>query len=312
MPEALSVIDATFYNTPGFLLVTLGVLVSIRFAGFPDLTVDGSFTIGAALYALTVVKTDAVLLAYALAAFGGAIGGALTSAVNQAFGIGKIISSVLVMLLLILGAPYLTGGSTVGLLTHKSMVSRLGELDAALTKAVFGAVPFSLHLLQTSFYATLCGIMIWVSYWFFRSAPGIEIRYLGSAKTPTLLPARKRTRAQFIGLMSGNALVALGGGIEAERGGGFHQNMGIGVILIGLAILVLGESLLKSSVRRDQLHVGENLLAIVFGALTYALGVQLLLALDLSSVDVRLATTLFLLVMLAYASRRHPNSARLF
>jgi len=312
MVDTLSIIDSALYNTPGFLLVALGVLISIRFAGFPDLTVDGSYTIGAALYALTIKATGAVGPAYLLAMLGGAVAGAMTAGINQFLGIGKIISSVLVMLLLILVVPYLTGGSTIGLLTHQSLIAQIAAIDTNLTRTLLGQVPFSLHILLTTFLFAICAIALSATYYFFKRKPGIEVRYIGSAKNPTLLPKSRRVRAQFIGLMLGNSIIALGGSIEAERAGGFHQNMGLGIILVALAILILGESLLKSRAFRDQLYVGESMAAVAIGAIVYAVGVQVLLALNIAAVDVRLATTLFLLVMLAYASRRHPNSGRLF
>ena len=312
MANVISIFDSAVYNTPSFLLITLGVLISIRFAGFPDLTVDGSYTIGAALYAVTLKSTGTVAVAYLFALCAGACAGAMTASVNQFLGIGKIISSVLVMILLILIAPYLTGGSTIGLLTQQSIISRLAAIDADFTRTVLGPVPFSLHVLVSLFFLALCAGCILAAYLFFRSKQGIEIRYLGSAQNPTLLAKSRRVRAQFLGLIFGNSVIALGGAIEAERAGGFHQNMGIGIILVALAILVLGESLLKSRVFRDQLYVGESMVAIVTGAIVYTLGVQLVLALDIAAVDVRLATTVFLLLMLAYASRRHPNSGRLF
>jgi len=67
MANVISILDSAVYNTPSFLLITLGVLISIRFAGFPDLTVDGSYTIGAALYAVTLKSTGTVAVAYLFA-----------------------------------------------------------------------------------------------------------------------------------------------------------------------------------------------------------------------------------------------------
>ena len=127
-----------------------------------------------------------------------------------------------------------------------------------------------------------------------------------------ILTGRQQKYLMFFGLSLGNSLVGLGGAVEAERSGGFSQNMGLGVILISLACLVLGESILKTVVRRDQLLVREYLLAVFLGVVGYSLVLKLLLFAGLTFLDVRLTTTLFLLVLLAIAARYHPSTGRLF
>lgn len=305
-------LDSTLHNSTGFVFVVLGILISIRFTGFPDLTVDGSFTFGAALYAVGVQLHQPVILCLAVASIGGALGGVLTASVNRLCRIGQIISSILVMLFLVTIVPYITGGSTVGLLQEHHWLARVQHWDLAFTRSIWPEADFSLHPLFIAVAALLAAALILGTWWFFRTRLGVQIRYLGSATAPSLLSMFRQHALVFLGLAFGNGLVALGGAIEAERKGGFSQNMGLGVILIGLACLVLGESAIKTFVRRDHLHVGEYMLSAVLGVLAYSLVLQLLLLLGLTFLDVRLTTTVFLLLLLAIAARRHPNTARLF
>ena len=112
--------------------------------------------------------------------------------------------------------------------------------------------------------------------------------------------------------MSGNALVAIGGAVETQRRGGFTNNMGTGMLLVGLAVLILGEALIKSIRRREYLQLREYIWAVLVGCAVYAAGVQALLALQLQFVDIRLLTALLLLVLLGFAGRVHSSSTRLF
>src|SRR5690348_5756010 len=112
--DVLIFTDSSIFNSTGLLFVVLGVVTSIRMSGFPDLTIDGSFTIGAALYSVLLVEGGTTPLALLVAAFGGALGGLLTWTINDQLGVGKVVSGVLSMIILVLSAPYISGGSTKG------------------------------------------------------------------------------------------------------------------------------------------------------------------------------------------------------
>jgi putative ABC transport system permease protein len=114
------------------------------------------------------------------------------------------------------------------------------------------------------------------------------------------------------GLMIGNALIACGGAIEAERSGGFSQHMGTGIILIGIAVLVLGESLMKSFIRRTNLYLRQYLAACIVGVFAYSFVIQAILSASSAFVDIRLLSTLVLIVVLAYAAYFHSNARELF
>ena len=147
---------------------------------------------------------------------------------------------------------------------------------------------------------------------FFGTQLGLAIRYSGAAKFPGLLAPVMRRHLLFVGLGLGNSLVALGGALEAERNGGFSQSMGIGAILVGLATLTLGESVIKARRHRDNLSLAENVAAVALGILIYSFSLQLLLALGVTFLDVRLTSALLLLGMLAWSGRHHSSAGKLF
>ena len=306
------VTDSVIFNSTGLLFVVLGVFVLIRMAGFPDLTVDGSFTMGAALYSVLLFGGWGTPLGLLIAGVGGAAGGLMTWAINDRLGVGKVVSSVLSMIILILSAPYVSGGSTKSLLNVVSIHSRIDGLDASLSEALIGGQPYQAHIIFTLVWLTCFAITGAVVLRALKTRPGLRLRYLGSAASPTLLPKSERRLLLLVALMGGNALIAIGGAIEAQRRGGYTNNMGIGMLLVALAILILGEALIKSIRKRDYLKLSEYAAAVVLGTIVYCAGIQLLLALRIDFVDLRLLTAFFLLILLGIAGRAHSSSTKLF
>jgi putative tryptophan/tyrosine transport system permease protein len=306
------VADSVIFNSTGLLFVVLGVFILIRMAGFPDLTVDGSFTIGAALYSVFLFGGWGTPLALLMAGVGGATGGFLTWTINTRLGVGRVVSSVLSMIILILSAPYVSGGSTKSLLNVVSIHSKIDTLDAELSQAIIGNQPYQAHIVFSLVWLTCFAIIGAVVLFILKTRSGLRLRYLGSAASPTLISKPEQQWLLLIALMSGNALIAIGGAIEAQRRGGYTNNMGLGILLVALAILILGEALIKLIRRRDYLRLLEYATAVVLGTIVYCAGIQILLALRIDFVDLRLLTALFLLILLGIAGRAHSSSTKLF
>jgi len=310
--EFAFVIDATLYNFSGLIFVVLGVFVLIRVSGYPDLTIDGSFTIGAVLYSVTAYTSSSALLALFIAVLGGAAAGALTWAINVKLGIGKVISSVLSMIILILLAPYISGGSSRSLLNSESGFAMISSLDEKISRYLLPDVSFQLHLVFNTVCMLLLGVILFGLAVFFRSKIGLKLRYIGGAEQPNLVNDKSRYYLLALGLVLGNGLVALGGAIEAERRAGYTNNMGVGTILIGLTVLILGESIVKARTNSRFLTVNGYFTGLVLGTLIYAFGIQIILQMGFNFVDLRLLSAIFLLVILAMANRKNSSSNELF
>jgi putative ABC transport system permease protein len=310
--SCFSVVDAALYNASGLLFVVLGVFILVRAAGFPDLTVDGSFTVGAVLYSVVLVNGHSTILAISMALLGGALAGLVTWTINSVFGVGMVISGVLSMIIFLLSAPYISGGSTKSLLNIISVNTWIAQEDAAFTASLFGASIPSGHFVFNGIVFTIFSAVLGLVLWILKSRLGLRLRYVGSAQSPVLVPKLERKVLMLLALMGGNALVAAGGAVEAERRGGYTNNMGVGILLVALSILVLGEAMIKSLRKRDYLHLSEHTTGILIGTIVYVMGIQVLLLLHLDFLDLRLLTALFLLVLLAVAGKAHSSATKLF
>lgn len=311
MSDVVFFLDGVLYNSTGLLFVAVGILLLIRHTGFPDLTVDGSFTIGAALFAVIYTQGLGFFPALLGALAGGMAAGLLTAFANQVLGISKVVASVLSMTILVLSAPYITGGATIGLLQLYGLQAQLREADEAISTAL-AFDHLHVHVATSAFWFVLAAIALTLLYTFLRSRTGIALRYIGSAENPAFVGGPMAQHLTVLGLVMGNALVATGGAIEGLRRGAYTANMGLGTLLLGLTIVILGEAVMKAARQRDYLTLPEQFIGLVIGLILYSVLLQTILSTGLSYIDLKLATTILLLMLLAVAGRFFPNSRRLF
>lgn len=265
-----------------FALVALGVWISFRVLNFPDLTADGSFPLGGAVAAVLIVAGYNPWIA-CLAAFAtGALAGLLTSWLHVSLGILQLLASILTMIALysinlrIMDAPN---------------VSLLGE-TTVFTPFVSDENSYWMQPL------ILLGIVLVVKGlldWFFASQIGLALRATGANARMACAQGIATGRYTMAGMALSNALIALAGALYVQTQGGADISMGIGTIVVGLAAVIIGETLLPS---RRMLIVT---LAVVMGAVLYRLFITLALEADfigLQAQDLNLITAVLVGVAL--------------
>ncbi len=266
-----------------YALVALGVLISFRILRFPDLTVDGSFPLGAAVAATMVSAGFDPFSASLVACVAGGLAGALTGVLNVHLRIMDLLASILVMIALYSINLRIMGAPNVPLITEPTVFSVLQP----------ESVPD--HLLRPLVMAAIVVLMKLLLDWLFGTQWGLSIR--GAGSNPRMARAQGvNTGAMVIsGLAISNALCALGGALFAQAQGGADISMGIGTIVIGLAAVIVGESLFNS---RKLLVMT---LAVIVGAVLYRVFVALALNADfigLQAQDLNLVTAVLVTVAL--------------
>lgn len=266
-----------------FSLVALAVFLSFRVLRFPDLTVDGSFPLGAAVCATLISQGWDPYAATAMAFAAGAVSGALTGWLNVGLRIMDLLAGILVMIALYSINLRIMGRPNVPLIMEPTVFNVLQSEhldDMLLRPAVLLVVVLVAKLLVDAF---------------LRSQAGLAMRATGANPRMARAQGVPTGGLVVLGLALSNALCALGGALFAQSQGGADISMGIGTIVIGLAAVIVGESLFRSR------RLAWMTLAVVIGAVLYRFFVALALNADvigLAAQDLNLITAVLVTVAL--------------
>jgi putative ABC transport system permease protein len=266
-----------------FSLVALGVFISFRLLRFPDLTVDGSFPLGGAVCATLISRGWDPYNATAVATATGAVAGLITGWLNVRLKIMDLLASILMMIALYSVNLRIMGKPNVPLISEPTLFTLLQP--GALVDYIF----------RPALLLVIVVVAKLVLDWFFATQKGLAIRATGSNPRMARSQGINTGNMIMLGMAISNALVALAGALFAQTQGGADISMGIGTIVIGLAAVIVGESILPS--RKLVLAT----LAVIIGAIVYRFFIALALNIDfigLQAQDLNLVTALLVVVAL--------------
>ena len=278
-----------------FSLVALGVFISFRLLRFPDLTVDGSFPLGGAVCAILIANGVNPWLATLAATAAGACAGLLTGWLNVKLKIMDLLASILMMIALYSINLRVMGGPNVPLINDPTLFTQLqpaGMEDYIARPIILAVVVIAAKL---------------VLDWFFATERGLAIRATGSNARMARSQGVNTGAMVLLGMAVSNALVGLAGALFAQTQGGADISMGIGTIVIGLAAVIVGESILPS--RRMVLAT----LAVIIGAIVYRFFIALALNSDfigLKAQDLNLVTAVLVTVALVVPQIKRKLAAK--
>lgn len=268
-----------------FALVALGVLISFRILDFPDLTADGSFPLGGAVAGVAIVAGFNPWVACAFGMLAGAAAGVVTAWLHVKLGILQLLASILVMVALysvnlrIMGAPNLP---------------LLGE-TTVFTQWVSGGNGFWMRCVVVGVVVVLAKLFL---DWLFSTEAGLAMRATGSNLKMAQAQGINTSVITIVGMAISNALIALGGALFVQTQGGADISIGIGTIVIGLAAVIIGETIIPAK------RMIWITLAVIIGAILYKLFIQIALSSDtlrsigFGSQDLNLITALLVVIAL--------------
>ncbi|MFB4169722.1 ABC transporter permease [Virgibacillus sp. JSM 102003] len=284
-----------------YAIMALGVYLSFRILDFPDLTVDGSFVTGGAVAAISIINGTDPVTATILGTIAGFVAGSITGVLHTKGKINPLLSGIIMMIALysinlrIMGRPNLSLLNETTLFTQVEGFWKGAGLDQALNGLMktigLAQVPSTWAILIFMIFVSIL-IKLLTDY-FLKTEVGLAIRATGdnqkmirslSANTDTLI---------ILGLGVSNAFVALSGALVAQYGGFADVGLGIGMIITGLASVIIGEALFGKRT------IAITTVAVIGGAIIYRIVVTLALRVEfLETGDMKLITALLVVAAL--------------
>jgi putative ABC transport system permease protein len=277
-------------------LIALGVFISFRIFEFADITADGSLTLGGAVAAVLLVARVDPVLATAAAFAAGVVAGATTALLHTRFGINRLLSGILVMTALYSINLHVMGKSNVPLLNERTLASIAESWGRSLLgRGVVNIGGWEVSARDLSLLAASLVVVAVVStmlYLFFRTNLGTAMQAAGDNAQMTRALGVDVDNMIVLGLALSNGLVALSGALLTQYQGFADVQMGIGIVVWGLASLIIGEALV--GVRQ----LGFLIVGAVMGSVLFRLLVAIALRGGLNPNDLKLITAAFVFVAL--------------
>jgi putative ABC transport system permease protein len=281
-------------------LLALGVFISFRVFDFPDITADGSITLGAAVTAVLILAGVHPLAALAAAFAAGVAAGTTTGVLHTRFKINGLLSGILVMTALYSVNLHIMGKSNVPLLSERTLVT-IAESAAlrALGTSTVQVLGWDVSARDAAVLALAFAVAVAASvalYLFFRTDIGTAMQAAGDNAQMIRALGVNVDNMIVLGLALSNGLIAFSGGLLAQYQGFADVQMGIGMVVWGLASIIIGEALV--GVRA----LGFVITGAVMGSVLFRLIVALALRGGLDPNDLKLVTAGFVFLALVLPS----------
>jgi len=294
----LAFISSTLVLTLFTVCIALSVVLSLRFLHFPDLTIDGTVATSGGAFAVVLVSTGSSFLAVVSAVFIGFACGLLTMLLHERFGIGQLLSGILVFTALYSIDLRLMGGSNISILESPSWIDLIDKLETTwFDRSIALLDPIKLFVLVL----LITGVVFLIKQ-FYHSKPGVVVRAIGDNERAVSRLAIPTARYKYLGLGLANAVAGLAAALVVSNQGFADVGMGAGSLVLGLAALIIGEKLIGQFWGSRDLVTGL-LLAAVVGTLVYQALWLLVLRVGLSPTDLKLFTALLVVVSFVWGKR---------
>lgn len=278
------ILSFSFYEGLVFGLVAIGVYLTLRVLAFPDLTVDGSYTLGGATAAVLIVAGVSPFLATLAAIGAGLCAGLITGLLNTKLRLPALLAGILMMVGLYSINLRVMGGANVSLLREVTVFDQVAEFLGLGT----GSIQVSIIVA-----VVIVAIVFFLLNWFLRTEIGLALRATGDNEQMVRSLGVDTDKNILLGCSISNGLVALAGAVVAQGQGFADVGMGIGMIVMGLASVIIGEVLIRPR------GVARLLLAAVGGAFCYRLFITVALRLGMAPGDLKLITAVLVIIVLA-------------
>ena len=272
-----------------YAILALGVYITFKILNFPDMTVDSSFPLGAAVTALMISNGIDPLWSLPASLLAGALAGTITGVIHVRFHVGDLLSGIIVMTGLYSVNLHIAGRSNV----------QLFSFDTLFKNPLISGLPAGVQMYALVIVLALLTLLVKLlmdGYLATRSC--FLLRATGDNPTLVASLAKDSGRVKILGLAIANGLVALAGCVMCQYQRYFDISMGTGTLVLAVASVIVGTQLLRG------LRFLKATTAVVLGSILYKACVALALSLGLSPFDLKLVTAVLLLIIIVAGGHR--------
>jgi putative tryptophan/tyrosine transport system permease protein len=286
-------VEGLVYST-----MALGVFITFRILDFPDLTVDGSFPLGAAVMAISITSGIPLMIALLLSFIAGGIAGMITATIHNKLKVPNLLAGILTMTMLwSINIRVLGNRPNLPLLRQETMLSAFADWVDFL--------PAEWALLL--FFVLVTAVVKVLLDLFFKTDLGLTLGAMGNNQQMVVTQGVNPELLKLIGVGFSNALVATSGAFVAQYQGFADVNLGQGIIIAGLASVMMGEFILRSN------RIGILTLRVILGSIAFR-GIMFLgryygYYINLTPNDLRLITGLLIIASLIATQMRKKKRA---
>ncbi|MHB9094657.1 MAG: ABC transporter permease [Eubacteriales bacterium] len=274
------VLSGTLEQGLMYAIMVVGVYLTFRILNYADLSVDGSFTLGAAIAATLIFRGYNPWFSTFLAFVGGCLAGIFTGVLHTKFKITPLLSGILTMTALYSVNLRVMGQPNISLLGARTVISDFAKLPYLGNHGV---------LVLSLITVLVVGMAI---YWFLRTEVGLALRATGDNELMIRSQGVNTDVMKILGLSLSNGLVAFAGSYVAQNQQFADVSMGIGMIIAGLASVIIGEVIIGKS------SIGRTVVAVICGGVIYRFIIALVLQLGLAPTDLKLLTAFIVIFAL--------------
>ena len=266
-----------------FSALALGIYISMKIFNIPDITTDGSFTLGGVITAVLLVREVPAVFALPLVMMVGALTGALTGLIHTKLRINPLLAGILVMTALYPVNLSVMGRSNIPLLSFSTIFSSWMLVEDLNQNT------FIILLIIVTILTLLIGYILKTDF-------GIAMRATGNSETMIRALGVNTDRMKIIGLALANCLTATSGYLITQFQGFADINMGIGIVIVGLGSVIIGETLIHWLKAKS---VFVSLILVIVGAFVFQLVLAFTLSIGIDANLLKLVTAMFVLLIVS-------------
>ena len=273
-----------------YAIMALGLYITYKILDFPDLSVDGTFPMGAAVTAMLILKGVHPALTLVLSFAAGLLAGCITGLIHVKLKVRDLLSGIIMMTALYSINLRIAGKANLPIFSKETIFENT-FLDAAVPEALD---PYLVCIILFVI-VLVCKILLDL---FLKTRAGYLLRAVGDNEVLVTSLAKDKGMVKILGLALANGFVALAGCVYCQQKGFFEVSTGTGTMVIGLASVIIGTKLLK------RFHSVKATTAVIFGSIVYKACVSLAIALGMAASDLKLITAVLFLIILVASNRK--------